>query len=136
MFGLTSLGSDLITQGRYYQFMVRFQIRRAVNTGVQYTCSEITIDKDIVQHMPSSGTISIAVPSCQMYRLVLKPGVGNEQIIGGTKVKQERTIFIGIISCERTNNGFPMRRGLTNASIEVTQDNKHILVWHGCNNRL
>ena len=46
--------------------------------------------------------------------LMLKPCVGNEQIVCCTKFKQASAIILNLIRHERTIDGFPMWRKVTN----------------------
>ena len=73
------------------------------------TGATVYIDLNMVNHMASSRTMTISEPCSFVKELVLKPCVGNDQLIASTEVQQLIPILIALSHAVRSNERVPRR---------------------------
>ena len=74
------------------------------------TGATVYIDLNMVNHMASSRTMTISEPCSFVKELVLKPCVGNDQLIASTEVQQLIPILIALSHAVRSNENVDVGR--------------------------
>ena len=97
------LGLDFKAQGRH-EFVLRVMESLPIHTNVKDTGAKAFVDKNMVNHVTSSRTITISEPCSFVKEHVLKPGVGNDQLITSTEVQQSLPIFVALSNTVGTND--------------------------------